>query len=129
MATHGVEWMDFQVIESRGHRYFRYEDVQQACVLADNFWRETGSNEIILLRDGVSFDTGTVNTTTRTRHFTGMTRCVPPPVARCPADMSGEFLTRLCADWFCVGDVLEVRYDAKLFFTRKRNLEALSFLK
>ncbi len=129
MATHEEELMEFQVIESRGHRYFRYRDVQQACLLADDFWRETGSNEMILLRDGASFDTGTVNTTTRTRHFMGMAKCVPPPCARWPADMSSEFLTRLCADWFCVGDVLKVRYDTKLFFTRRRNLEASSFLR
>lgn len=129
MATHQVDWMEFQIIESRGHQYFRYGDVQQACVLADCFWRETGSNEMILLRDGASFDTGTVNTTDRTRHFTGMTECVPPLSGRYPADISGEFLTRLCADWFCVGDVLKIQYDKELFFTRRRNLEAASFLK
>jgi hypothetical protein len=129
MTNHEVEWMDFQVTESRGFKYFCFADVQQACVLANDFWRETGSNDMVLLRDATTFDTGTVNTTNRIRHFTGMTKCVPEPDARRPADMSGEFLTRLCADWFCVGDVLQVRYDTNLFFTRKRNLEASSFLK
>jgi hypothetical protein len=121
--------MEFQVIESRGYQYFRYEDVQQACLLADDFWRESGLNEMVLLRDGASFDTGTVSTTRRTRHFTGITKCVPLPSARWPADMSGELLTRLCAKWFCVGDVLQVKYDPNLFYTRRRNLEASAFLK
>ncbi len=129
MATQEAKFMEFQVIESKGHRYFRFGDVQQACVLADDFWRETGSDEMVLLRDGATFDTGTVSTTRRTRHFNGMDKCVPLPNARWPADMSGEFLTRLCADWFCVGDMLQVRYDPNLFYTRKRNLEASAFLK
>ncbi len=129
MATHEAQLMEFQVIESRGNRCFHYGDVQQACVLANDFWRETGSNEMVLLRDGVSFDTGTVSTTTGTRHFIGMAKCVPLPGARWPADMTGALLTRLCADWFRVGDVLQVRYDPNLFYTRKRNLEASAFLK
>jgi hypothetical protein len=130
MTISKVQWMGFRVVEENGHKYFRHgNDVRQACMLADNFWREAGSNDVVLLRDGEQFDTGAVTTTDRTRHFTGVTKFVPEPSARQPADMWGEFLTRLCADWFYVGDVLRVHYDPSLFFLRKRNLEALAFLK
>ncbi len=97
--------------------------------MADNFWRETGSDAVVILRGGAPFDTGTVSTTGKTRHFTGVEKCIPEPGARCPADMSGEFLTRLCADWFCVGDMLKVHYDRKLFFRRREALAASAFLK
>lgn len=122
--------MEFQVVEEKGHTYFRHgNDVRQACMLAEDFWSEAGSNDVVLLRDGVQFDAGAVTTSGRIRHYTGMTKITPEPSMRMPADMWGEFLTRLCADWFRVGDILRVQYDPSRFFTRRRNLEAASFLK
>lgn len=132
MATdQDPRWMEFHVVEEGGYTYFRHgTEVRQPCICADSFWRKAGSDDIELIRGAEKFDLGVVTTTGHTRHYSGMTRIVPELSQRMPADMSGEHLTRLCSDWFCVGDVLRVHYDPRTFFTRRKNLEVLgSFLK
>lgn len=132
MATdQDPEWTEFHVIEGRGGNYFKYPDEERswACVCADSFWRKSGDDVMEVIRDGAKYDSGTVTTTGRTRHFTGMMRVALPLDKRRPADMSGEHLTRLCADQFHMGDVLRVNYAVSLFVTRRRNMEALAWLK
>lgn len=131
MATDKGPWIEFHVLKEGEHHCFCHGNFyRQACVIADSFWRESGTDDMVLMRGAAQFDSGTVTTTGSIRHFTGLTRVVPEPGQRWPADMSGPFLSRLCADWLCVGDVLRVHYDPSLFFTRRRNLEVLgSFLK
>jgi hypothetical protein len=132
MATdRDPEWTEFHVIEHRGRNHFSYPDEERswACVCADSLWRKGGEDSMEVIRNGVQFDSGTVTTTGRTRHFTCMEKVAPPLGERCPADMSGGHLSRLCADQFQVGDVLRVNYAQSLFITRRENLEALSWLK
>lgn len=130
MAIQKVQWMNFRVVEENGHKFFRYgKKIRQACICADSFWREGGTDDVLLIRCGKQFDVGTVTTTDSLRHYTGMMKCVPELNMRQPADMWGKFLTRLCSDWFSIGDVLRVHYEPSRFFLRRRNLEALSWLK
>lgn len=123
-------WMEFHVVEEDGYHSFRHgSGLKQACVLANELWRESGTDVVELVRDGEPFDAGTVTTTGRIRHFTGLAKVVPEPGARYPSDMWGPFLARLCADWLRVGDVLRVCYDPSLFLARREALEAAAFLK
>lgn len=124
-------WTEFHVIKDRGRKYFSYPDEERpwACVCADSFWRKTGEDVMEVIRQGAQFDSGTVTTTGKTRHFTGMEKVATPHGERCSADMSGGYLTRLCAERFYVGDVLRVHYAPSLFVTRRRNIESLAWLK
>jgi hypothetical protein len=132
MATfEDPEWTEFHVIGGHGGNCFSYPDEERpwACVCADSFWRESGEDVMEVIRNGVQFDSGMVTTTGHTRHFTGMEKVAPTLNERCPADMSGEHLSRLCAGRFQVGDVLRVHYAPETFLRHRRNLEEMSWLK